>query len=297
MFVKEDFKHMMEGLKGIEKSKIYIKPGEEPPEGVTVMTGPKGGQYYDMDDKPIKPKDVDFDTAYNTMMQGQENEKTENEEDEKVVEETLDTYQATKGKVEELNRKYHQAVPPANYDEEQVISNGAAVEMYAGHWFKYINQFLRGDYNMGEDMIGEYKIVAISEVMEKITRFLESAPKMSGRVYRGMGFSKTGEFAEFLQNVDNSLKEGTEVEVPCFWSTTIEPNVVRQFMMDWRFQVELTIDTKEGVPLDGFGMEDEQEVLLQKGKKFKVRKVERLEKDDLEWRIDTQRVRVELYEV
>ena len=44
----------------IQKSKIYLKPQEKPPEGVRMQRGPKGGLYYEMKAKiaPIKEPDL-----------------------------------------------------------------------------------------------------------------------------------------------------------------------------------------------------------------------------------------------
>ena len=35
------------GEEELDKARVYLKPGEQAPEGSNVQTGPKGGQYYD----------------------------------------------------------------------------------------------------------------------------------------------------------------------------------------------------------------------------------------------------------
>jgi hypothetical protein len=50
--------HKAEMTGEVDKARVYLKPGEEPPEGVQTKEGPRGGRYYESDQQSSEPKQV-----------------------------------------------------------------------------------------------------------------------------------------------------------------------------------------------------------------------------------------------
>jgi len=66
----------------IQKDKTYLKPGEEPPKGVQVQTGKKGGKYYEskgntVEEKPKKQSGIE--SRYQSVLSEKEEEKIDDQ--------------------------------------------------------------------------------------------------------------------------------------------------------------------------------------------------------------------------
>lgn len=72
----EQLRKLIDELSKLAKSKIYLKPGEKPPEGATRYRGPRGGQYYETEVKlapSVESKNKDkedflYDLNYNYIV-------------------------------------------------------------------------------------------------------------------------------------------------------------------------------------------------------------------------------------
>ena len=234
----------------IHKSRIYLKPGENPPKGIEVKRGPKGGLYYD-DKVHIKKPSKEKAPPRKTHAKN-------------IMENYMKNLNATSEGKEQLDH----------------------IRDYSAGGYKVMNDFLRTKKLQTRDPFGKPVAAskkqkqAMTESCEKVSNFLHRAPKTEARVYRGMRFDKdtkgTKQYNTFLANVS----EGGEITFPSFSSTTISKSTGEGFggkrLPDKFKGILIEMTTKNGVYLNGASeFEDEDEILFDKEANFIVEKVDR----------------------
>lgn len=144
------------------------------------------------------------------------------------------------------------------------------IQDYSGSFGTGINNYERygASYGTSAELTKKYKTKS-----ELISKILKEAPKYQGWVERGMDFTEAS-FNEFMGKV----QEGGIFIDKGFMSTTLDPKVIRNFATpEWG--VEMKIYTKSGVLIDAISYHaGEKEVLIDKGTKFLITKVTRMDK-------------------
>jgi len=251
---EDDFQDELLLGKELQKARRYIKNPRDAPPGVKVQRGKRGGYFYETTggDAPKKKKPPS--------------------EPPKKEPDKIDKEDLTKRMGFYLSGlKFHP-------EGEKMID---AVDEYTAVDYMPINNYLRSsddEKNKKRDKEQmEHKIAAIST-------FLKNAPKMDGVVYRGMNFWKSDsdslhDFDSFITN----FKEGGAVEMKSFTSTSANKDIISDFANPGRAHaIRFKIKSKRGVYLDGLSqVPEEEEVLFDKGSKFKVLHIDRSEYPDL----------------
>lgn len=142
-----------------------------------------------------------------------------------------------------------------------------------------INNYLR-DNKYGESS-------SMDVTIDNVSDFLTGAPKMTGKVYRGMTFDMDDEdsskaFNEFI----DKMSVGTEIEMKPFSSASASEDVAIDFadpemqMITNGHGVMLHIQSKTGVFLGELSeVEPELEVLFNRNTKFKVTGIDKSDPD------------------
>lgn len=185
---------------------------------------------------------------------------------------------------EELNKAYTQngeRLAKSLNDEEN-----AAMFWYSSDGFSHINAYLheRNGTAIEQEQVRKYskkKIIATIKAMD--TTFAKNKLKEPVVVYRGLNLHNYPEEVHdsavsgnsYLDNYKNHIeKEYTEGSIhtfPAYLSTSADPSKARSFAQS---NVIMEIKTKNAVAL-GFisSWESEKEMLVQRGRKFKVASV------------------------
>lgn len=151
-------------------------------------------------------------------------------------------------------------------DGENMIDS---VSEYTAIDYSKINEYLRTDKSGDEGK---------DDQINNISTFLKNAPKMEGKVYRGMNFWKSR--PDSLNNFDgflNEVEEGESLTLKPFTSTSTKEKVAMEFAEGSNAHtIVFEIKSKSGVYLDGVSQkEEEDEVLFDKSSKFNILKVDR----------------------
>lgn len=119
----------------------------------------------------------------------------------------------------------------------------------------------------------------VETLIDQVSAFLKNAPKIKGKVYRGMSWSKGGESSKKFDGFLEQMEKGKEVQMNTFTSTSAEPSIVEDLFVGsegFDHTIRFEIKSKSGVFLGDLSEEaEEQEVLFDKDTKFKVKKVDK----------------------
>lgn len=156
-----------------------------------------------------------------------------------------------------------------------------AINAYTLTHYGPINTYLRDG-----DLLGSDKD-EIEGYINKFSSFLDSAPKVDGKFYRGMHFYKEdkdgmADMGKFIGSIEKS-GIGGEIELPSFTSTTPSRDMAEAFAESGKkrsHSVVIEMQTKSGVYLNGLSPID-NEVTLNKGSKFKVILFDKSDSDNM----------------
>ena len=119
----------------------------------------------------------------------------------------------------------------------------------------------------------------VETLIDQVSAFLKNAPKVKGKVYRGMSWSKGGESSKKFDGFLEQMEKGKKVQMKTFTSTSAEPSIVEDLFVgteEYDHTIRFEIKSKSGVFLGDLSEEaEEQEVLFDKDTKFKIKKVDR----------------------
>ena len=131
--------------------------------------------------------------------------------------------------------------------------------------YDIINSALRDDFT--EEELSK---IGMSDQIKYISSFIKDVPKYKGKVYRGMNFDVRygGDivYEEFMKN----LIVGCELELKPFTSTSFSEEIATKFTSPKNINILMEIQSKRGVVLNGASEFGEQEILFDRGSKFKI---------------------------
>jgi hypothetical protein len=112
----------------------------------------------------------------------------------------------------------------------------------------------------------------MDEEIKNISDLLQSAPKMTGTVYRGMKFDSNEDCNKFISELENNKIFKCEA----FTSTTMDKERAMGHARSKYNNLLFEIKSKSGVFLNGMSeFPNETEVLLDKGSKFKILNIDK----------------------
>lgn len=259
--------------KGMEKGRMYVTDPSHAPTGATLHQGPKGGYYYDTGAPKKEPKEPP-----------KEKPAPKPEEPKKPKEKpSVVTGKIADKKAGKKAIKNHMKTLKDTSEGQGQLEQ---IRDYSGGGYGILNVFLRTGGKMrnrqGKLVNATKREKAdFQEEMDKISTFLQNAPKTEGMVYRGMNFEKGDKKAmkvynEFMSNIS----EGQEMTFPSFTSTTVDKETAVGFAGQNKPEkyngVLIEMEQTKGVYLDGASaFESEDEILLDRSAKFVISKVEK----------------------
>ena len=172
------------------------------------------------------------------------------------------------------------------------------IESYTGGDYKSFNEYLRTGKMSLRDYTGKIKVGKPPKAkkeqrdkrIEKISNFIKGAPKVEGKVYRGMMWKddkkSTKEFSGFI----DQFNVGSNIKFPTFSSTSTNEQVAIDFAssIQAKNSIIFEMQSKNGVYLNGtsaFKFEDE--VLFDKNSQFTILNINQ----------DSDPIRIQLQEI
>lgn len=143
----------------------------------------------------------------------------------------------------------------------------AVIYTYTTPYFDRINRGLREVPPLKES----------EEFNESLNEVLDKIPDYSGTVYRGMGFSSSNDFYDFVSKMMGQISGGISFATPM--STSVSKDIANDFaepdfsLKEGNYTVIMTIKSKTGKQISKYSdVPQEQEVLFKAGTKFRPKK-------------------------
>ncbi len=167
-------------------------------------------------------------------------------------------------------KEHMKAIRAANpVEAEEMLES---VKEYTYMEFQDMNEALRD-----RDTLFRYNVarrIAIKKNIENTSKFLQSAPKVEGTVYRGMNFDS----GDALETFMNQLRDNDTIIFKSFTSTstrrTVAEDIISYDTPKSGFSALFELRSKNGVYLgDASAWKAEREVLFNAGSKFLIESV------------------------
>jgi hypothetical protein len=138
-----------------------------------------------------------------------------------------------------------------------------AVTRYSGQGYGMLNKPLRGELPMTQE---------IEKWADDLSSALQKLPKVEGEVYRGLNL--VWDNKRFATEMQQALEANSPVTFPSFTSTSVFERDADKF--GGNRAIMLKIRSKTGRVLGRYTVEQEAEILFDKGTRFRVLDVKRL---------------------
>jgi hypothetical protein len=146
----------------------------------------------------------------------------------------------------------------SDYSEKVPQDLTQAVIGYTGNAYLSINSYLRGQKKEIPDVFKEY--------IEKISKFINNAPRFKGVVYREIKLDNIEERDQLMSMIKSNKK------IQDFGFVSTSSNIKSDFFTDREASnIKLIIETSKGIAVQKISLHsNEEEVLLDKGAVFKI---------------------------
>jgi hypothetical protein len=149
--------------------------------------------------------------------------------------------------------------------------------MYSGGRFHQINEYLNGsmkDMENSNDVFDKAIVKESKQLIEKLDKLFTNSDLSEPLVtYRGISNKTLSKYPELVNALDTP---GSEIEFPCFSSTSVLPFMANNFTTDENgrmgrlLELQLPSGTKALFIAEESGLPNEFEILVNRGTKFKV---------------------------
>lgn len=149
--------------------------------------------------------------------------------------------------------------------------------MYSGGRFHQINEYLNGsmkDMENSNDVFDKAIVKESKQLIEKLDKLFTNSDLSEPLVtYRGISNKTLSKYPELVNALDTP---GSEIEFPCFSSTSALPFMANNFTTDENgrmgrlLELQLPSGTKALFIAEESGLPNEFEILVNRGTKFKV---------------------------
>jgi len=149
--------------------------------------------------------------------------------------------------------------------------------MYSGGRFHQINEYLNGsmkDMENSNDVFDKANVKESKQLIEKLDKLFTNSDLSEPLVtYRGISNKTLSKYPELVNALDTP---GSEIEFPCFSSTSALPFMANNFTTDENgrmgrlLELQLPSGTKALFIAEESVLPNEFEILVNRGTKFKV---------------------------